>query len=235
MIEGITGVINRIGEIKGRIEEIKSLEKRLTVSPLNKKPGEEDTQNLTADGKSFTDVLKQVLNENGGLPGEDGELSTNRLNLLAGSKNDSSELLQLLYKNLNEKNKSTDINKTIDEASSGLGIDKALIKAVIKQESGFDPLATSNKGAMGLMQLMPQTAEDLGVKNPYDIRQNIFGGSKYLKEMLTRFKGDLNLALAAYNAGPNAVTKHGGIPPYEETQNYVRQVMKFYNEFKKFD
>lgn len=125
-----------------------------------------------------------------------------------------------------------EIDSLIEKYSSKNGLDKDFVKALVKQESGFNPNATSKCGAMGLMQLMPSTALGLGVSNAYDIEQNIAGGTKYLKSMIDRFNGDEKLALAAYNAGPNAVKKYGGIPPYQETQNYVKNVLSIYENMK---
>jgi soluble lytic murein transglycosylase-like protein len=113
----------------------------------------------------------------------------------------------------------------IDAAAATNGIDPALLKGLVSQESGFDPSARSGAGAVGLTQLMPGTAASLGVTNPLDPAQSLQGGAKYLRQQLDRFGGDERLALAAYNAGPGAVARYGGVPPYSETQNYVNSVM----------
>ena len=126
----------------------------------------------------------------------------------------------------------SEINDLIEKYAEKNGLDSDFVKAVIKQESGFNPNATSSCGAMGLMQLMPSTAQGLGVKNAYDAEQNIMGGTKYLKGLMDRFDNNKSLALAAYNAGPNAVKKYGGIPPYMETQNYVKSVLSNYDKMK---
>ncbi len=125
-----------------------------------------------------------------------------------------------------------EITNLIEKYSEQNNLDADFVKAVIQQESGFNPNATSKCGAMGLMQLMPKTAESLGVTNAYDAEQNIYGGTKYLKGLLDRFDNNKELALAAYNAGPNAVKKYGGIPPYAETQNYVKRVLSNYDNMK---
>lgn len=119
----------------------------------------------------------------------------------------------------------------VERLSSQYGLDKHLVNALIRQESGFNPNAVSKAGAMGFMQLMPGTARDLGV-NPADPAQNLEGGMRYLRGLIDQFHGNIPLALAAYNAGPAAVKRHKGIPPYEETQQYVRNILSMYLKAK---
>jgi Transglycosylase SLT domain/Domain of unknown function (DUF4124) len=121
-----------------------------------------------------------------------------------------------------------EINSIVDQVSSKENVDPELIRSIIAVESDYDPHAVSSKGAMGLMQLMPGTAQELGVTNPFDIRQNIRGGVSYLKYLLNEFGGDLRLSLAAYNAGQHAVEHSHGVPRIVETQNYVRKVTRLY-------
>jgi soluble lytic murein transglycosylase len=115
----------------------------------------------------------------------------------------------------------------ISEAARKHGVSTSLIKAVIKAESNFDPVAVSRSGACGLMQIMPETAKTLGIADPFDPKENIFGGTRYLKELLTQFRGSLPLALAAYNAGPGKVESGNGIPRIPETRSFVRRVMRY--------
>lgn len=122
-------------------------------------------------------------------------------------------------------------SKHINEAAKTHDLDPYLIKSVIKAESDFDPNVQSSKGAQGLMQLIPSTAKLVGCNDSFDARQNILGGSNYLRMMLKRFDGRIDYALAAYNAGPGNVEKYNGIPPFRETQNYVRKVKHYYQQY----
>ena len=133
------------------------------------------------------------------------------------------------------KGKRMDANRFdryIDEAAGLHGVDFPLIKAVIRAESAFDPKAVSKKGALGLMQIMPENLKAFQVHDPFDPWQNIMGGARYLKALIQRFNGKVPLALAAYNAGPRAVDTHRGIPPIPETEEYVKRVMKFFYLYK---
>jgi soluble lytic murein transglycosylase-like protein len=124
------------------------------------------------------------------------------------------------------------IDQLVSANSAQWNVDPNLIKAIIANESGFNANATSGVGAQGLMQLMPGTAAGLGVTNSYDPGQNVWGGTRYIKGLLDRFGGNVKLAVAAYNAGPGAVEKYSGVPPYAETQNYVQNVLSSYEKYR---
>lgn len=163
--------------------------------------------------------------------------SINQLNLLSLTRNGQNRKTVSSPSNYNFKQAfqsaikaPESLDEMFSEASRTYGVSENLLKAVAKAESNFNPSATSKKGAAGIMQLMPATARSLGVKDPYDARSNIMGGAKYLKENLQRYDGNVELALAAYNAGSNNVSKYGGIPPFKETQEYVKKVMGYMGE-----
>ena len=138
----------------------------------------------------------------------------------------------LIGKDYGEDVSKGEINELIDVYSQKNGLDADFVRAVVKQESGFNERATSHCGAAGLMQLMPGTAKGLGVTNPYNAEQNVKGGTKMLANLLKTYGGNKELALAAYNAGGGAVKKYGGIPPYGETQRYVKNVLNIYKNYK---
>lgn len=123
---------------------------------------------------------------------------------------------------------SSDIIKMIQLAAKKQGVDPKLAQAIARAESDYSPSVVSSAGAVGVMQLMPETAAGLGVSDINDPRQNIDGGVRYLKQMLTTFNGDVSMAVAAYNAGPQAVKNYNGVPPYSETQSYVQKVLSYY-------
>ena len=127
-----------------------------------------------------------------------------------------------------QRNRSSQYDALIDRYASQHGVDPVLVRAVIVVESNFDPRCVSHRGARGLMQLMPETAKRYGVRDIFDVEQNIRGGVRYLADLLEMFPNDLSRALAAYNAGENAVIRTGGIPPYEETMTYVKRALTVY-------
>lgn len=140
-----------------------------------------------------------------------------------------------LYIRLKKQNASSyikDYGHIIKQAAGRFGVDPTLVKAVIKAESGFDHQAVSSKGARGLMQLMPCTVNDMKVNDPFNPEENIYGGTRYLSLLLNQFQNNKQLALAAYNAGPEKVKQYNGIPPFPETRTFIEKVLQFYREFR---
>ncbi len=155
-----------------------------------------------------------------------GKISTEKVDYKIDSENSNS------IKPSNESLKRLNyFDNIINKASSEFGVDEKILKSVILAESAANPRAVSPVGAKGLMQLMDATAGELGVENSFDPQQNIMGGAKYLSKMLRQYDGDLELSLAAYNAGPGAVNKHNGVPPFEETKNYISRIKGYLNYF----
>lgn len=149
----------------------------------------------------------------------------------SNTRSDARYRLYIRTRGIGGKQYLKEYEDVIRKAAEQFGIDANLIKAVIKAESSFDPDAISESGAQGLMQLMPDTANDMKVDDPFDPEENIFGGTRYLSLLLQRFNQDKRLAIAAYNVGPTTVTKHNAVPPIPQTRRFVEKVMKFYREF----
>ena len=184
-------------------------------------PVEKVAQNqvATQNNVSFDKVLQE------GARVKFGDLLTNPVTKVNAQLYTNTVSSTAVKENYTTKDK---IKSLISKVSKKHGVDEKLVNALVNQESGFNPNAKSKVGAMGLMQLMPATAKGLGVTNPMDPEQNVEGGVKYLKSMLDRYNGNIILALAAYNAGPTAVDKYDGVPPYKETQNYVKSILSSY-------
>jgi hypothetical protein len=170
------------------------------------------------DDSSFVDIPTAEIDHFEALPDE----STSHLKLQTGSDNVQPPI------HLNQ----VDLNQVVEAASGTYRLDPDLVNSVIRAESGFNVRAVSPKGAQGLMQLMPQTASQLGVRNAFDPQANVEGGTRYLRELLERYDFDLIKALAAYNAGPERVQQYGGVPPYYETKAYVARIVRDFNKKK---
>jgi hypothetical protein len=173
---------------------------------------------VDGDNSSFVDIPTAEIDHFETLPDEPApEKTASQINLRPSAE---------------ELGRPVDLNEVVNAASGTYKLDPDLVNSVIRAESGFNVRAVSPKGAQGLMQLMPKTASDLGVQNPFDPQANVEGGTRYLRELLERYDFDLIKALAAYNAGPQRVEQYGGVPPYYETKAYVARIVRDFNQKK---
>jgi len=210
----------RIADLERVLQRITQIEAK--INSLNIK--------LSQFNKDFKSIIEKekVRTKNSKGAGTNNSISKNQKN-----RKKESEIISNFYNDFNlpdSYTKSETIKKIILKSALRYGLDPYLISAIIKAESDFNHNLVSKKGAIGLMQLMPETAEILGIKNPFLPKENIEGGSRYFKKLFEQFNGDLVLSLAAYNAGPTTVRRYNGVPPYKETKNFIERVLSFYSD-----
>lgn len=232
---GKTAAMQRYAAINNQVrniqEQIKGPQQPVTANPMDTLYPADKTK-----APSFENVLKSTAKSDFGSLLLGPQAMNVKANII---KNTAAQTFNNAIQEINsanavekaasaQGNSKAQLLSMISKISQKHGVDEKLVKALIKQESGFNVKATSKVGAMGLMQLMPATAKSLGVQDAYNPVQNVEGGVKYLKSMLNKYNGNIILALAAYNAGPGAVDKYSGVPPYPETQNYVKNILANY-------
>lgn len=229
----ISEILSRIGEIQQRFQ----FDFGMPATPFENVLSNTLAQNAQKNAmvppspqsveiqSALKDALSPIMKGNALLPLEAKEQALKSLMPLTQSAAPSNAANAVNPAGLN-------LEDLIASIAQSNNLEPSLVKAIVSAESNFNPKAVSSKGAIGLMQLMPDTARGLGVINPFNPEDNLTGGVAYLKQLLSQFGGDVPLALAAYNAGPGAVKQHGGIPPYGETQNFVNKVLSLKKQYE---